>query len=195
MLKKWKIPLYKVLSDEEDIRSITKVIKRGMDWAIGPEVEYFEKLLANYIGTDFCLSFNSGTSALHAALIGMDAKMGDEIVVPSFTFIATANSVLMINAKPKFVDIEQETLGLDPHKIKSVVSKKTKFIIPVHYAGLPCKISDIVDIAKRNGLSIIEDAAESIGATVNKRKVGTFGDLAIFSFAGNKVLTTGEGGL
>jgi perosamine synthetase len=191
---KWKIPLYKVLTDKEDIHAVTKVLKRGMDWAIGPEIIEFENTLANFVGSKYCLTFNSGTSALHASLLSLGIKPQNEVLVPSFTFISTVNSVLMVNAKPKFIDIEKENLGIDPSLISKNISKKTKCIIPVHYSGLPCKIKDILQVSKEKKIKLIEDAAESLGATINGKKVGTFGDLGIFSFAGNKVLTTGEGG-
>ncbi len=191
---KWKIPLYKVNNDSDEIDAISKVIKKGMDWAIGPEIEQFEKKLAEYIGTKFCVVFNSGTSAGHAALLSYNLGKNDEIIVPSFSFIATANWPLMVNATPKFVDIEDMTLGIDPTKIEKSITKKTRAIIPVHYAGLPCKIHEIKKIAQKHNLLLIEDAAESIGADINKKKVGTFGNLGIFSFAGNKILTSGEGG-
>jgi len=193
-MKNWKIPLYKVFVDEDDVKSVSRVIRRGMDWAIGPEIEIFEKSLAKYVGSDYCLTFNSGTSALHASLIAGGIGTGDEVLVPSFTFIATANCTLMVGATPKFVDIEDETFGLDPKLIKNYIGKKTKCIIPVHYAGMACKIQEIVKISKQNKLLLIEDAAESLGAKINKKMVGTFGHMSIFSFAGNKVLTTGEGG-
>lgn len=191
---KWKIPLYKISADKDDVKAVTKVIQRRMDWAIGPEIEEFEKSLANYVGTRYCVAFNSGTSALHSALLVTRMHHGDEILVPSFTFIATANSVLMVGANPKFVDIEEETCGLDPELVQLAITKKTRSVIPVHYAGLPCKIEDIDAIAKQNRIMLIEDAAESLGATLDGRKVGTWGDLSMFSFAGNKVVTTGEGG-
>ncbi len=194
MDSKWKIPLYKIFTDKEDVDCVAKVIRRGRDWAIGPEITEFEKLLANYVGTKYCVTFNSGTSALHAALIAAKISKYDEIITPSFTFIATSNSVLMVNAKPKFVDIEKTHLGLDPNHLENNITKKTKSIIPVHYAGLPCKIEEITELAKRKKLLLIEDAAESLGSHVNQKMIGTFGDMAIFSFAGNKVLTTGEGG-
>jgi len=190
----WKIPLYKVYADNDDVKSVSSVINRGMDWAIGPEIEQFEKLLASYVGSKYCLTFNSGTSAGHATLIAFGIKPNDEIIVPSFTFIATANWVQMVKAKPKFVDIEEDTLGLDPDEVKLAISRKTKMIMPVHYAGLPCKIDKIMDIARNYKIPLIEDAAESLGAKINKQNVGTFGDLSVFSFAGNKILTTGEGG-
>lgn len=180
--------------DNEDIKAISDVIRRGMDWAIGPEIEEFENALAKYVGTEYCLTFNSGTSAGHAALIAIGIKPNDEIVLPSFTFIATANWPLMVKASPKFVDIEEETLGLDPLLVENAIKKNTKAVIPVHYGGLPSSIEEITQITKKKRIYLIEDAAESLGASVKKKKVGTFGDLAILSFAGNKVLTTGEGG-
>jgi len=190
----WKIPLYKILIDEEDVRRVSKVIKRGMDWAIGPEVEQFESQLAKYVGSNYCLVFNSGTSALHAALLSLDIKSGNRVLVPSFTFISTVNSVLMVGARPTFVDIEEENLGLDPSKIKFAIRTNTKAIIPVHYAGLPCKIEEIKEISRKKRIPLIEDAAEALGSRIGKKMVGTYGELSIFSFAGNKVLTTGEGG-
>ena len=191
---KWKIPLYKVHVEKDDVNSVSKVIKRGSYWAIGPEIQEFENKLADYIGTNYCVSFNSGTSAGHAALIATGINPNDQIIVPSFTFISTANWVKMVNSKLRFCDIEEKTLGMNPDQIKKKISKKTKVIMPVHYAGLPCQINEIAKIAKSKKILLIEDAAEAIGASVNNKKVGTFGDLAIFSFAGNKVLTTGEGG-
>ena len=191
---KWKIPLYKVLNDKEDLKAVNQVIKRGMDWAIGPEIENFEKELGKYVGSKYCVSFNSGTSAGHAALLALKINKKSHILVPSFSFIATANWPLMINAIPKFVDIESESFGIDPIDMNKKISQKTEAVIPVHYAGLPCKINEIKEITKRKKIPLVEDAAESLGASVKKQKVGTFGDLAIFSFAGNKVITCGEGG-
>jgi len=194
IMNKWKIPLYRVNTNKEDVRAVSNVISRGMDWANGPEILDFEKNLSNYVGTKYCVTFNSGTSALHASLLASGISLNDEVIVPSFSFIATVNSVLMVNAKPVFVDIENERFGIDPKKIESLISKKTKAIIPVHYAGLACKIKEISDICRENNLTLIEDAAESLGSTTDNKSVGQFGDLSVFSFAGNKVLTTGEGG-
>ena len=191
---KWKIPLYRIFTDNDDQKFISKVLKRGMDWAIGPEITQFEESLAKYVDSKYCVSFNSGTSALHASLLAAGISKTHEVIVPSFSFIATSNSSLMVNAIPKFIDIEEETLGMDPKLIENISTKKTKAIIPVHYAGLPCKINEITKIAKNKKITIIEDAAESLGSHVNGKMIGTFGDMGIFSFAGNKVLTTGEGG-
>jgi perosamine synthetase len=190
----WKVPLYKISTDNEDQKAISKVLKRGMNWALGPEIEQFELLLAKFVNRKFCVTFNSGTSALHASLLTLGIKTNDQVIVPSFTFIATPNSVLMVNAKPKFVDIEKDTLGLDPQLLESKINSKTRAIMPIHYAGLPCKIDEINKIAKKHKLILIEDAAESFGAKIKNKNVGTFGDLSILSFAGNKLLTTGEGG-
>lgn len=193
-MSNWKIPLYKVLTNDQDVKAVSKVIKRGMNWALGEEIQNFEKLLAKYVGTKFAVTFNSGTSALHAALIAINIKSGNEIIVPSFTFISTVNACLMVNIIPRFNDIEENTLGLNPLTVDLNINRKTKAIIPIHYGGLPCKIEEILSIAKRKKIFLIEDAAESLGASINKKMIGTFGDLSIFSFAGNKVLTTGEGG-
>jgi perosamine synthetase len=190
----WKIPLYKIYTDQEDLNLVTKIISRGNKWAIGPEIEEFEEKLKNYVGVDYCLTLNSGTSALHASLIANSIGTGNEVIIPSFTFISTANSVINSGAKPVFSDIEEETLGLDPSYISERINSKTKAIIPVDYAGQSCKIFEIIDIAKQNKIKVIEDAAESLGSKIKGRSVGSISDSAIFSFCGNKVITTGEGG-
>jgi perosamine synthetase len=193
-MTKWKVPLYRVFVDKNDISYTSKVIQRGMSWAIGPEIEEFESKLAKYVGCDYALAFNSGTSAQHASLLALGIKPLQRVIVPSFTFISTANSVLMVNAKPKFCDIEEKSLGLDPICLEKSITTDTKAIMPIHYAGGACKIEEICEIAKKKKIPIIEDAAESLGCAIKKRKIGSFGDVAIFSFAGNKVMTTGEGG-
>ena len=193
-MSQWKIPLYRIYTDDEDEKIVNKVILRGNTWAIGPEIEEFENNIKNYVGTDYCIALNSGTSGLHATLLAYGLGNGDEIIVPSFSFISTANSVLFVNGKPKFADIEEETFGLSPDSISNAINSKTKAIIPMDYGGLSCKITEISEIAKKNNLILIEDAAECLGSTVKGAKVGSQSDSAIFSFCGNKVLTTGEGG-
>jgi perosamine synthetase len=190
---KWKIPLYKIFTDRDDNKAVNKVLQRGMDWAIGHEIAEFEKKIANYIGTKYCVAFNSGTSAGHAALLAININSG-EVIVPSFTFISTANWPLMVNAKPKFVDIEEENFGLSPERVKVEITKNTKAIIPIHYGGRPCKIIEIDRIARNKKITLIEDCAEALGAKIKGVSVGTFGQMSIFSFAPNKILTTGEGG-
>ena len=190
----WKIPLYKIYWDKEDVTSATEAITRGMNWAIGPNVTQFEQKLSEYLGTEYCLTFNSGTSALHAALLAHGIGQGDEVIVPSFTFIATANAPLFVRANPVFADIEEKTFGLDPEDVKRRISEKTKAIIPLHYAGCPCLIDELGKIAQDYDLILIEDAAEALGARINGKKVGSIGDTAILSFCQNKLITTGEGG-
>ena len=190
----WKIPLYKIYTDEEDLISISKIIKRGTNWAIGPEIEEFENAIKNYVGADYCLTLNSGTSALHACLISHGLGNNDEIIVPSFTFISTVNSTRFVGANPIFCDIEKETFGLDPNSILSNISEKTSAVIPMDYGGQSCKINEIKEITDDKKLTLIEDAAEGLGSSVGEKKVGSISDTAIFSFCGNKVLTTGEGG-
>ena len=190
----WKIPLYKIYSDDEDLNLITKIIKRGTKWAIGPEIEEFETEIKNYVGTDYCITLNSGTSALHALFLSYGIDHNNDVIVPSFSFISTANAVLFVNAVPKFTDIEEETFGLDPKKISENITTRTKAIVPMDYGGSPCKITEIKNIADENNLILIEDAAEALGASIKGKKVGVTADASIFSFCGNKVLTTGEGG-
>ncbi|MDY0129038.1 MAG: DegT/DnrJ/EryC1/StrS family aminotransferase [Methanosarcina vacuolata] len=190
----WKIPLFKIYWDESDVENVSNCIKSGMYWAEGPVIQEFEALIADYIGTKYCVTFNSGTSAQHAALLASEIGEGDEVIVPSFTFISTANSALFVGAKPVFADIEEQTFGLDPNSVLENISSKTRAIMPVHYGGCPCKIKELREIADDYGLTLIEDAAEAFGAEINGKKVGSFGDTSMLSFCQNKVITTGEGG-
>ena len=191
----WKIPLFKTYSNEEDVEAVAKVIRRGTYWAIGPEIEQFEKKIADYLGIKYALTFNSGTSALHTLLLAHDIK-GKEVIVPSFTFIATANTVILAGGKPIFAESEQDTFGLDAEDVEKKITNKTKAIIPLHYGGFPSRdIEKLRKIADKHNLLLIEDAAESLGSSINGKKVGTFGDSAMFSFCQNKVLAIGEGGM
>lgn len=188
------IPLFKIYNDDEDIDNLSKEIKSGGFWAVGSNVNEFEEKIANYIGTEYAVTLNSGTSALHAILMAHGINKRDEIIVPSYTFIATANAPLFVGAKPVFADIEEETCGLDPESVLEKITDKTKAIIPVHYGGCPAKVKELKEIAEDNDLLLIEDAAESFGASIGDRNTGTFGDSAILSFCQNKIITTGEGG-
>ena len=193
-MEDWKIPMYKIYTDDEDVNLITNIIKRGNGWAMGPEIEEFESQIKKFVGCDYCITLNSGTSALHATNLAYGLGKGDEVIIPSFSFISTANSVLFVDASPVFADIEEENYGLDPNDVERKITEKTKAIIPMDYAGQSCKIFEIKDIAKENKLILIEDAAEALGSSVKGNKVGSVSDTSIFSFCGNKVLTTGEGG-
>ena len=194
-MTRWKIPLYEVYWDENDVNRVSESIRQGMFWAIGPNIEKFESMTAKYVGREYAVAFNSGTSALHAMLLAYGIGKGDEVIVPSFTFIATANAPLFVGAKPVFADIEAETYGLDPDCAKEKITKNTKALMPIHYSGLPCQIGELKELAENEGLLLFEDAAESIGAKFEGKAVGSFGDAAMFSFCGNKVIATGEGGM
>ena len=193
-MNQMKIPLFKIYWDKKDIEATEKIITTGMFWSSGNEIEEFENNISKYIGSKYCITFNSGGSALHALMKAYNIKKGDEVIVPSFTFIATATTPLYVGATPIFADIEEETLGLDPKDVLEKITNKTKAIIPIHYGGIPCKIKELREIANDYNLILIEDAAEAFGAKVNNKNVGTFGHSAIFSFCQNKIFTTGEGG-
>lgn len=190
----WKIPLFKMYWDKDDIESVNSAIKSGMSWAAGPDVQEFEHEIAQYIGSKYCLTFNSGTSALHAVLLAHGIGKNDEVIVPSFTFISTANAPLFVGAKPVFADIEERMYGLDPEDVNERITKKTRAILPVHYGGNPCKIRELREIADDHNLLLIEDAAEAFGAKIKNKMVGSFGESAMMSFCQNKIITTGEGG-
>lgn len=190
----WKLPLFKIYTDEADQQAVTEVLRRGTYWAEGPEIVEFERGLRDYQDKKHAITFNSGTSALHAALLAYGIKGGDEVIVPSFTFIATANAPLFVQAKPIFADIEEQTLGLDPNDVEAKITPKTKAIIPVHYAGCPCKIRELREIADDHHLLLIEDVAESFGASIGDVKAGSYGEGGILSFCQNKIISTGEGG-
>ncbi len=191
----WKVPLFKIFQDENDVKKVISVIRRGEYWALGPEIRQFEHQISRYIGSKYCVVFNSGTSALHAVLLACRVKQGGKIAVPSFSFIATANCALFVGARPVFVDIEEERLGMDPSHLSTVLARqKIDAVIPVHYAGGPCMIDEILEEAGRKKTAVIEDAAESFGCTSKGRMTGTLGTAGVLSFAPNKVITTGEGG-
>lgn len=190
----WKIPLFKMYWDNEDVSTVSDAITCGVNWAIGKYTTEFEEKIAAFNGSKYCVTFNSGTSALHAALIAHGIKADDEVIVPSYTFISTANSPLFVGAKPVFADIEPNTCGLNPEDVEAKITKNTKAIIPVHFAGMPCRIKEIKEIAEDHNLILLEDNAESFGATVDGKKAGTFGNSGMVSFCQNKILTTGDGG-
>lgn len=191
---KKKYPLFDIYWDEKDIESVSTVIKRGSYWTIGPENQEFEEKLGEYLDMDYVVTFNSGTSALHAVLLAYDITSG-EVIVPSMSFISTANCVILAGARPTFADIESDTLGLDPEDVQNKINNKTKAIIPMHYGGGVCKNIEILrEIADDNSLLLIEDNAESFGAKINGKYAGAIGNAGMLSFCQNKIITTGEGG-
>lgn len=178
----------------EDIEAVNEVL-RSNTLALGPKCEAFESAFAEYIGTTYAVAVNSGTSALHLAVRALDIGEGDEVITTPFSFVASANCMLFERAVPKFVDIDPESLNMDPSKIAAAITDKTKALLPVHVFGQPCDMKAIEKIAASHDLAIIEDACEAIGATCDGAKVGTVGDAATFGFYPNKQITTGEGGM
>lgn len=188
------IPVAKPLIDRRDIRAVVKVMKSG-GMAQGPQVAAFENEFSKFVEGRDCVAVNSGTSALHLALLSLGLGPGDEVIVPSFTFAATANSVALTGAKPVFVDIDPITYNMDPTLIEAAITRQTKAILVVHLYGLPADMLKILIIAEKYGLLLVEDAAQAHLAEVNGKPVGTFGDAAAFSFYPTKNMTSGEGGM
>lgn len=172
-----------------DDNSLTSAAKDG-----GKRVRELESLLQDYLNVKNVVSINSGTSALLAALLAADIRTGDEVLLPSFTFVATANSILAAGAKPVFVDVNKDDYTIDVSDLKAKITKKTRVIVPVHLYGHPSDMDEIAEAAETESISIIEDACQSLGSTYNNRQTGTFGIMGCFSFYASKVLTSGEGG-
>ena len=187
------IPIAKPLLGKEEIDAVKEVMNTGMI-AQGPKVEEFELAFSEYTGCDYTAAVNSGTAALHIALLAHGIGKEDEVITSPFSFIATANSILYTGAKPVFVDIELDTFNIDPERVKEKITSKTKAIMPVHLYGHPAEMKAIMEIAEDNKLFVIEDACQSHGAECLGKKVGSFGTGA-FSFYPTKNMTTGEGGM
>jgi UDP-4-amino-4,6-dideoxy-N-acetyl-beta-L-altrosamine transaminase len=179
--------------DDEDVQSVVEVLKS--DWlTTGPTVNQFEQDLAGYVGAQHAVAVNSGTSALDIAVQALDLPKGSEIITTPFTFAATSNAILYNGHVPVFADIDPATRNIDPDEIRKRITPKTRAIIYVDYAGHPCAIDEIRDIARDHDLRLIEDACHALGASYKGRKTGTFADMTIFSFHPVKPITTGEGG-
>lgn len=161
----------------------------------GKYVQGFEEEFARFCDTKYALSCCNGTVALHLALLALGIKEGDEVVIPALTYIATCNAVKYVNAKPVFADIDPDTWNIDPQKIEEKITDKTRAIIVVHLYGNPADMDAIMSVAKKHNLYVIEDAAEAHGALYKGKKAGSIGDIGTFSFFGNKLITTGEGGM
>jgi len=188
------IPFHKPHITQDDIDSVIKAIKSG--WlTMGPKTMEFEKQFKNYIGASFSISLSSATAALHLALNAIGLKKNDEVIIPTNTFVATAESVLYSGGKPILCDIDKESHNLDVNLIENLITPKTKAIIPVHYGGNPCDMDSILEIGKKYNLKIIEDAAHAVPAEYKGKRIGTIGDITCFSFYATKTLTTGEGGM
>jgi UDP-4-amino-4,6-dideoxy-N-acetyl-beta-L-altrosamine transaminase len=180
--------------NEADIKAVVKVLRSG--WLTqGPAVERFEKAIAKKVGAKFAVAFNSGTAALHAAYYAAGVRGGDEVIVPALTFAATANAALYLGAKPVFADSDPETGAMSVTDAARKITKKTKAIVPVDYAGRPAALREFRALAKKHNLIFIEDAAQSLGAEYYGRPVGSQADMTMFSFHPVKSITTGEGGI
>lgn len=187
------IPIARPVISEEEADSVKEVLFSGR-LAQGAKVEEFEEAFARYVGTKYAVAVNSGTAALHLALLAHAIGKGDEVITTPFTFIATANSILFTGAKPVFVDIDERTFNIDPRQIEERITPRTKAIMPVHLYGQPCEMDEITAIARKHGLAVIEDACQAHGAEYRGKKVGSFGT-GCFSFYPTKNMTTGEGGI
>jgi len=188
------ISIAKPLIGEEEKKAVSDVLDSGMI-ACGPRTEEFERRFGEFVGTKHAIATTSGTTALHLGLLSLGIDKGDEVIVPSFSFIATANSVLFCDATPVFCDVDSKTFNIDANKIEELITDKTRAIMPVHLYGQPADMKHIQEISEKHNLKVIGDAAQAHGASYDGNMVGSFGDLECFSFYPTKNMTTGEGGM
>ena len=187
------IQYYQPLIEDDEINEVVDTLKSG--WlTMGPKTIKFEKMLSDYLGVKNAIAVNSCTGALHLSLIALGIGEGDEVITTPYTFASTGNVIVQVGAKPVFVDIKKDTYNIDPQKIRKAITHRTKAIMPVDYAGQPCEIDELREIAEGYNLYIIEDAAHAIGAEYNGNKIGKFATTTNFSFYATKNMTTGEGG-
>jgi perosamine synthetase len=189
------IPISNIKFEGNEQKYINDAVKSNWVSSIGPYIDKFELGFAETMASTYAVSVNNGTSALLLALNALGIGRGDEVIAPSFTFAATINAIIYAGATPVLVDSSESHWNLDVGRVEELVTKKTKAIIPVHLYGHPCDMEAVLDIAIKHNLFVIEDAAEAHGASVLDHKVGTLGTIGCFSFYGNKILTTGEGGM
>ena len=189
------IPISQPSITQKEIDYVTDAVKSGWVSSLGTYVNKFEKMFSEYCDTKYALTTANGTVALHLALAALGINQEDEVIVPDFTFVATANAVKYLGAKVITVDIDEETYCISPKAIEKAITSKTKAIVPVHLYGHPANMDEINKIAKNNNVFVIEDAAEAHGAEINGEKVGGLGEAGIFSLYGNKIITSGEGGI
>lgn len=183
---------------KEEIEAVVEVLKSGIlseKSGRGPRVLQFEKDFSKYVGAKHAVAVSSGTAALHSALLAVGIQPGDEVVVPSFTFSATAEAVVLAGGRPSFADIDADTYAITPESIEAALTSKTKAILPVHMYGLCADMDPIMELARNRGLIVIEDAAQAHGAEYKGRRAGSIGDATCFSFYAGKNMTTGEGGM
>jgi perosamine synthetase len=189
------IPISKPFIAAREKELVLDALDSGWVSSIGKYIDEFETGFARYCGTEYALAVSNGTTGLHLALAALGLQAGDEVIVPDLTFVATANAVAYTGATPVLADIDPDTLCIDPASVKSLITDRTKAIMPVHLYGHPADMDALTEIAEGHGIDLIEDAAEAHGAEYRGRRVGGFGKCGVFSFYGNKVITTGEGGM
>lgn len=177
-----------------EIDAVVEVLK-GRHLSLGPKGPEFESAFRRYLGVDHAIAVSSGTAGLHCCLMGLNIGPGDEVITTPFSFIASSNAILMVGAKPVFVDIESTALNLDAEKVEKAITPKTKAILGVEAFGNPGGMTELAKVAQRHELPLIEDSCEGLGSSYKKRKVGTFGRCGVFGFYPNKQITTGEGGM
>lgn len=194
MRLKYTIPLADPLINEEEAKSVFDVVKSG--WIReGEFVNQFEKKIAGHLGVKYAIAVSSGTAAIHVALACLNLEKGDEVILPSFTCAPPVSMILLLGGVPSFADIETQTYNIDPESVKRMISKKTKVIIPINYAGHPAEFDTLQEIADDNNIYLLNDAAEALGATYYGKNIAKFGNVVTFSFSPNKTITTGEGGM
>ncbi len=189
------IPIMEPWLDHQEIELVMDCLKSGWISSQGKYIVEFEKAFSGFCGTRFGVATSNGTTALHLALLTLGIGPGDEVIVPALSFIATANVVVYTGAKPVFADVDEKTWTLDPSQLRSLITNRTRAIIPVHLYGHPADMGPIMELAEEYHLWVVEDAAEAHGAEYKGRKVGSLGHMGCFSFYGNKIITTGEGGM
>ena len=189
-----EIPLSRPELDEEDIEAVVRVL-RSPELSLGPTGPEFERAMAAYTGARHAVTASSGTSGLHIGVLALGLGAGDEVVTTPFSFVASANCLLFEGVVPVFADIDPDTWDLDPAAAGAAITPRTRAILPVHVFGRPCRIREIVALARGRGLSVIEDSCESLGSTVDGVFTGTLGEFGVFAFYPNKQMTTGEGGM
>lgn len=189
------IPLAHPVLDGNEKKYVQECLETSWISSIGRFIPLFEQRFGEFCGVPYAVACNTGTAALHLALAGLGVEKDDEVIVPTLTFVATANAVRYCGANPVLVDSEPRTMNIDPQKIEARITPRTKGIIVVHLYGHPADMDPILEIARRRNLFVLEDAAEAHGAFYRGKKVGSIGDAAAFSFFGNKIITTGEGGM
>lgn len=190
-----RIPVMEPSLAGNEPRYILECLNTNWISSQGPFVKRFEADFAQYTGVQHALAVSSGTAALHLALAALGIGPGDEVIVPDLTFAASANAVLYVGATPVLADVTRETWTLDPDEVARLITPRTRAVMPVHLYGQPTEMTSISEIAEKHGIYIVEDVAEALGSTYDGQQVGTFGDAAAFSFFGNKIMTTGEGGM